>query len=130
MLAGTRRSHNLNGLGYSPQQNNSRSHTASTSKNNHQNNAYSYFNKCHAPNRYYRYKANHVGISYNAVGMTRARYEKINNRSDYTILHDTQNAYRRFRYGITIQPKDFKAMWVPKSKPIRLKAIWVPKTSP
>ena len=125
MLAGTRRSHNLNGLGYSPQQNNSRSHAASTSKNH----VHSYFNKHHAPNRYYRYKANHVGISYNVVGMTRTRYEKINNRSDYTILHDTQNAYRRFRYGITIQPKDFKAMWVPKSKPIRLKAIWVPKNS-
>ena len=130
MLAGIRRSHNLNALGYSPQQNNFRSHTASTSKNNFQNNAYSHFNKRHAPNRYYRYKANHAGISYNAVGMTRARYEKINNRSDYTILHDTQNAYRRFRYGITIQPKDFKAMWVPKSQPIRLKAIWVLKTSP
>ena len=126
MLAGTRRSHNLNGLGYSPQQNYSRSHVASTSKNH----AHSYFNKHHAPNRYYRYKANHAGVSYNAVGMTRARYEKINNRSDYTLLHDTQNAYRRFRYGITIQPKDFKAMWVPKSKSIRLKAIWVPKNSP
>ena len=123
MLAGTRRSHNLNGLRYSPQQNNSRSHTASTSKNNHQNNAYSHFNKCHAPNRYYTYKANHAGIRYNAVGMTRVRYEKINNRFNYTIVHDTQNAYRRFRYGITIQPKDFKVMWVPKSKLIRLKAI-------
>ena len=127
MLAGTRRSHNLNGLGYSPHQNNSRSHATSTSKNNH---AYHHFHKCHAPNRYYRYKANHAGISYNAVGMTRARYEKINNRSDYTILHDAQNTYRRFRYGITIQPKDFKAMWVPKSKLIRLKAICVPKNSP
>ena len=124
MLAGTRRSHNLNGLGYSPHQNNSRSHVASTSKNH----AHSY--KHHAPNRYYRYRANHAGVSYNAVVMTRARYEKINNRSDYTILHDTQNAYGRFRYGITIQPKDFKAMWVPKSKLIRLKAIWVPKNSP
>ena len=126
MLAGTRRSHNLNGLGYSPQQNYSRSHVASTSKNH----THSYFNKYQAPNRYYRYKANHAGVSYNAVGMTRARYEKINNRSDYTILHNTQNAYHRFRYGITIQPKDFKAMWVPKSKLIRLKAIWVPKNSP
>ena len=123
MLAGTRRSHNLNGLGYSPQQNNSRSHTTSTSKNIFHNHAYSQFNKRHALNRYYRYKANHAGISYNAVGMTRARYERINNRSDYTIIHDTQNAYRRFRYGITIQPKDFKAMWVPKSQPIRLKVI-------
>ena len=114
MLARTRRSHNLNGLGYSPHQNNSRSHAASTSKNNH---AYHHFNKYHAPNRYYRYKANHAGVSYNSVGMTRVRYEKINNRSDYTILHDTQNAYRRFRYGITIQPKDFKAMWVFKIQP-------------
>ena len=127
MLAGTRRSHNLNGLGYSPHRNNSRFHAASTNKNNH---AYHHSKEYHAPNRYYRYKVNHAGISYNAVGMTRARYEKINNRSDYTILHDTQNAYRRFRYGITIQPKDFKAMWVPKSKSIRLKAIWVPKNSP
>ena len=40
-------------------------------------------------NRYYRYRANHAGISYNVVGMTRARYERINNRSDYTVLHDT-----------------------------------------
>ena len=130
MLSETRKSHNLNGLGYSPQQNNSRSHTASTSKNNFQNHAYSQFNKHHAPNRYYRYKANHAEISYNVVGRTKARCERINNRSDYTILHDTQNAYRRFRYGITIQPKDFKAMWVPKSQPIRFKVIWVPKTSP
>ena len=70
MLAETKRSHNLNGLGYSPQQNNSRSHTASTSKNNFQNHAYknnSQFNKCHAPNRYYRYKANHAGINYSAM---------------------------------------------------------------
>ena len=80
MLARTRRSHNLNRLGYSLQQNNFRSHTTSTSKNNFQNHAHSQFNKCHAPNRYYRYKANHTRISYNAVGMTRARYEKINNR--------------------------------------------------
>ena len=126
MLAGTRRSNKLNGLGYSPQQNYSKSLVASTRKNH----AQSYFNKHHAPNRYCRYRANHAGVSYNAVGMTRARYEKINNRSDYTTLHDTQNVYRRFKYGITIQPKDFKAMWVPKSQPIRLKAIWVPKTSP
>ena len=121
MLAGSRRSHNLNGLGYSPQQNISRSHITSTSKNNFQNHAYkknTQHNNCHAPNRYYRYKANHVGISYNTVVMTRAIYERINNRSDYTIIHDTQNDYRRFRYGITIQPKDFKAMWVLKSQPI------------
>ena len=133
MLTGTRRSHNLNGLGYSPQQNIFRSHNASTSKNNFSNHVYKkhpQYNNRHAPNRYCRYRANHARVSYNAVGMTRVRYEKINNRSDYTTLHDTQNAYRRFRYGITIQPKDFKAMWVPKSKPIRLKAIWVPKNSP
>ena len=80
ILAGTRRSHNLNGLGYSPQQNYSRSHVTSTSKNH----AHSYFNKHHAPNRCYRYKANHAGVSYNAVGRTRARYEKIT--IDQTIL--------------------------------------------
>ena len=105
MLAGTKRSHNLNGLAYSPQQNNSRSHIASTSKNNFQNHTYkknSQFNKRHAPNRYYQYKTNHAGISYNTVSMTRAKYERINNRSNYTILHDTHNAYRRFRHGITI----------------------------
>ena len=107
MLARTRRSHNLNGLGYSPQQ------------NNHH----------HAPNRYYHYRANHVGISYNSVDMTKAVYKRINNKSDYTVIYDTHNAYRRFRYGITIQLKDFKAMWVSKSQPIRLKTIWVPKTS-
>ena len=67
MLAEIRRFHNLNGLGYSPQQNYSRSHVTSTNKNH----AHSY--KHHAPNRYYRYKANHAGVSYNAVGMTRAR---------------------------------------------------------
>ena len=120
MLVGTRRSHNLNGLGYSPQQNTSKSHIASTSKNNFQNHAYkrnTKNNNCHVPNRYYRYRANHVAISYNMVSMIRVRYERINNRSDYTVLHDTQNAYRSFRYGITIQPKDFKAMWVPKSQP-------------
>ena len=95
MLAEIRRSHNLNRLGYSPQQNTSRSHITSTSKNIFQNHAYkknSQFNKRHAPNRYYRYKVNHVGISYNAVDMTRARYERINNIFDYTILHATQNA--------------------------------------
>ena len=62
--------------------------------------------------------------------MTKAGYERINNKFDYTIIYDTHNAYRRFRYEITIQPKDFKTMWVPKSQPIRLKAIWVPKNSP
>ena len=106
MLAETKRSHNLSGLRNSSQENISRSHKASTSKN-----------------RYYHYKANHAGISYSSVSMTKARYEKINNKSDYTVVHDTHNAYRRFRYAITIQSKDFKAMWVPKSQPIRLKAI-------
>ena len=62
--------------------------------------------------------------------MIEVKYERLNSKSDYSVIHDTQNAYRRFRYGITIQPKDFKAMWVPKSKPIRLKVIWVPKISP
>ena len=74
MLAGTKRSHNLNGLRYSPQQNTSRSHIASISKNNFQNHAYkknTQHNNYHAPNRYYRYRANHAGIRYNAVGMTR-----------------------------------------------------------
>ena len=133
MFAGTRRSHNLNGLGYSPQQNTSRSHIASTSKNKFQNHAYkknTQYNNCHAPNRYYQYRANHAEISYNTVGMTRVRYERINNKSDYTIIHDTHNAYHKFRYEITIQPKDFKVMWVPKSQLIRLKVIWVPKISP
>ena len=60
--------------------------------------------------------------------MTRARYEKINNRSDYTILHDTQNAYRRFRYGITIKPKDFNAMWVLNQNPLGLKPFGFLKT--
>ena len=41
----------------------------------------------------------------------------------------THNAYRRFRYEITIQSKDFKTMWVPNSQLIRLKVIWIPKTS-
>ena len=131
MLIGTRRSHNLSGLGYSPQKNISISHKSSTSKNNFQNHAYKknhHNNHRHAPNKYYHYRANHAGISYNSVSMTRARYERINNKFDFTIFHEVQNTYRRFRYGITIQPKDFKAMWVPKLKPIRLKAIWVPKT--
>ena len=126
MLAETRRSHNLSRLGYSPQENISRSHKASTSKNHFLNHFYKQHpqnNHYHAPNRYYRYKANHAGVSYNAVGMTRARYERINNKSDYIIIHDTQNAYCKFRYGITIQPKDFKTMWVTKSQPIRLKVI-------
>ena len=113
MLAETRRSHNLSGLGYSPQKNISRSHKPSTSKNNFLNHAYKKYlqkNHRHGPNRYYHYRANHAGISYNSVGMTRARYERINNKSDYTVIHDTQNTYRRFRYEITIQPKDFKVM--------------------
>ena len=118
MLAETRRSHNLSGLGYSPQQNISKSYKASTSKNNFSNHIYkkhSQNNNYYAPNIYYHYRANHAGISYNSVGMTKARYERINNKSDYTIIHDAHNAYRKFRYEITIQPKDFKAMWVPKS---------------
>lgn len=69
-------------------------------------------------------------INYKSMGMTKARYERINNRFDYTIVHDTQNVYCKFRYEITIQPKDFKVMWVPKSQLIRLKVIWVPKISP
>ena len=126
ILAGTRRSHNLSGLGYSPQQNICRSHNASTSKNNFSNHVYKKHpqnNHCHVPNRYYHYRVNHAEISYNLVGMTRTRYERINNKFDYTIIYDTQNTYRRFRYEITIQPKDFKVMWVPKSQLIRLKVI-------
>ena len=116
MLASNRRSHNLSGLGYSPQQNISKSHNASISKNNFPNHKkHPQNNHHHAPNRYYHYRTNHEGISYNSVGMTRVRYERINNKSDYTVIHDAHNAYRRFKYGITIQPKDFKAIWVPKS---------------
>ncbi len=92
MLAGTRRSHNLNELGYSTQQNIFRSHIASTSRNKFSNHAYKknpQYNHHHAPNRYYRYRANHTGISYNVVGMTRAKYERINNKSDYIIIHGT-----------------------------------------
>ena len=55
--------------------------------------------------------------------MTKVMYERLNNKFDYTVIHDAHNAYHRFRYEMTIQPKDFKAMWVPKSKSIRLKAI-------
>ena len=101
----------MSGLGYSPQQNISRSYKASTSKINLFNHKkHPQNNHHHAPNTYYHYKANRAGINYNSVGMTRARYERINNKSDYTIIHDTQNAYHRFRNEITIQPKDFKAM--------------------
>ena len=133
MLAEIRRSHNLSGLGYSPQENISRSHKIFTSKNNFSNHVYKKYpqnNHHHAPNKYYHYRANHARISYNSVGMTKARYERINNKSDYSIIHDIHNTYRRFRYGITIQPKDFKTIWIPKIQPIRLKVIWVPKTSP
>ena len=113
MLAEIRRSHNLSGLGYSPQKNIFISHKASTSKNyfsnhffkQHPQNSHHY-----APNRYYHHRANHAGISYNSVGMTKVRYERLNNKSDYTVIHDAHNTYRRFKYGITIQPKDFKAM--------------------
>ena len=72
----------MNGLGYSPQQNIFRSHITSNSKNNFLNHIYKkhpQYNHHHALNRYYQYKANHAGISYNSVGMTRIRYEKINN---------------------------------------------------
>ena len=128
MLTETTRSQNLSGMGYSSQKNISISHDhkAFTSKNHfpshfrkqHHHNRYH-----HAQNTYYHHRANHVGISYNSVGMTEVRYERLNSKSDYTVIHDAHNAYRRFRYRITIQLKDFKAMWVPKSQPIRLKAI-------
>ena len=131
MLAETKRSHNMSGLGYSPQENISRSYKTSTSKNTFSNRVYKKHpqnNHHHAPNRYYHYRANHTRINYNSVDMTKARYERINNKSDYTVIHDAHNAYCRFRYGITIQFKDFKTMWVPKSQLIRLKAIWALKT--
>ena len=118
MLAKIRRSHNLSGLGYSPQKNIFRSHKASTCKNHFSNNFYKQHlqnSHHHVPNRYYHHRANHEGISYNLVGMTKARYERINNKSDYIVIHDAHNAYCRFRYGITIQPKNFKTMWVPKT---------------
>ena len=95
MLAETRRSHNLSGLGYSPQKNISRSYKASTSKNNFPNHFYKHPQNSHyhAPNRYYHYRTNHAGIRYNSVGMTKVRYERINNKSNYIVIHDTQNAY-------------------------------------
>ena len=135
MLAETRRSHNLSRLGYSPQKNISRSHnhTTSTSKTHFPSHFYKQHpqnSHLHALNKYYHHRANHAGISYNSVGMTKVRYEKLNSKFDYTVIHDTHNAYRRLRYEITIQLKDFKAMWVPKSQLIRLKVIWVPKISP
>ena len=55
--------------------------------------------------------------------MTEARFERFNSKYDYTVIHDAHNAYKRFRYSITIQPKDFKTMWVLKSQPIRFKVI-------
>ena len=115
MLAEIRRSHNLSGLRYSPQKNISRSpnHTISTSKNHfpsHFCKQHPQNSQHHAPNRYYHHRANHAGISYNSVGMTKVKYERLNNKSNYTVIHDAHNAYRRFRYGITIQLKDFKAM--------------------
>ena len=102
-------------MGYSPQKNIFRSHNhkAATSKNyffSHFCNQHTQNSHYHVPNRYYHYRANYAGISYNLVGMTEDRYEKFNNKSDYTVIHDAHNAYRRFRYGITIQLKDFKAM--------------------
>ena len=119
MLVETRRSHNLAGLGYSSQKYTTRTndHVASTSKNHisyHSRKQHHYqpryHHQHHAPNRYYHHKTNHAGVSYKSVSMTAERYEKINNRSDYSVIHDTQNTYRRFKYKITIQPKDFKAM--------------------
>ena len=133
MLASIRRSHNLVGLGYSSYMNTV--HKASTSKHHvhnhfmkqHHRNKYHY-----APNKHHNmlHRTNHVDFNYKSVGMTVARYERLNSQSDYTVIHGIHNGYRRFKYGVTIQSKDFKAMWVPKSKPIRLKAIWVSKTSP
>ena len=108
----------MSGLGYSPQENISRSYKTSTRKNKFFNHIYKKHlqnNHHHTPNRYYHYRANHAGISYNLVDKTKVRYERINNKSNYTTIHDAHNAYRKFRYGITIQPKDFKAMWVLKS---------------
>ena len=69
------------------------------------------------------HRTNHADINYKSVGMTATKYEMINRKFDFTIFHDIQNAYRRFKHGITIQPKDFKAIWVPKSKPIRFKVV-------
>ena len=84
----------MSGLRYSPQKNISRSHKASIDKNKFSNHKkHPQNNHHHAPNRYYHYRANHAGISYNSVGMIRARYERINNKSDFTIIHDTHIAY-------------------------------------
>ena len=104
-------------------------HHTSTSKHHTQH----HFRKQHHNSiRYHhmQHRNNYVGISYKFVRMMVARYEMLNRQSDFTIIYDVNNAYKRSRYGITIQPKDFKTMWVPKSQPIRLKTIWVPKTSP
>ena len=103
----------MSGLSYSPQKNISISYKVSTSKNNFSNHFYKKHpqnSHYYAPNRYYHYRANHVGISYNSIGMTKARYKRINNKSNYTVIHDAHNAYRRFRYEITIQHKDIKAI--------------------
>ena len=116
----------MSGLWYLPQKNISRSYKPSTNKNyfsNHFYKKHSQNSHRHASNRYYHYRANHAGVSYNSVGMTEVKYERLNSKSDYSVIHDAHNAYRRFRYEIIIQPKDFKAMWVPKSQLIRLKAI-------
>ena len=136
MLASTRRSHNLSRLEYSSTHDTSHyvklhDHIASTSKNyisHHFRKVHHNYNKYHyAPhsNRYHHmhHRNNHIGICYRNVGMTAARYEMLNRKSDFTIFHDVQNAYRRFRHGITIQPKDFQTKWILKSKPIRLKVI-------
>ena len=105
MLAETRRPHNLSGLGYSPQENSFRSYKASTSKNNFPNHFYKQHpqnSHHHAPNRYYHYKANHARISYNSVGMTKARYERINNKSDYTVIHDKHNLHPFVMLNLTL----------------------------
>ena len=77
-----------------------------------------------------QHRNNYEDISYNSTGMTVVRYEMLNLQYDFIIIHDVNNAYRRFRHGIIIQLKDFKTIWVHKSKPIRLKVIWVFKISP
>ena len=118
MLASTRRSQNLDRL-------RSSSHHASTSKHHIPHHVRKvHHNRYHqAPYHHMQWKNNHVGISYRSITMTIARYEILNHQYDFIIFHDIQNAYRRFRHRITIQPKDFKAKWVLKSQLIRLKVI-------
>ena len=126
MLASTRRSHNLVGLGYSSQM--VATHYASTSKHHHFRKVHHNYNKYHHvphSNRYHHmhHRNNHVGINCRNVRMMATRYEKPNHQYDFTVIYDGDNAYRRFKHRITIQPKDFQAKWVPKSKLIRLKVI-------